>query len=647
MATGNIIHDNVLQNTNRGFFTLIGSNISYYNNHSWASPSGVILSNCANPDEWHDNYYDKCTAAVQINATAVTLTGIAEDDSFGSEVDNTADFTPASGVLTKWDLISNTGSLIISTVTMLANSIFGSTIRAKDFNDTVGAYYAWYTRGRFINSSDNLELYPSSGTLELAARYKLGTETVSTFKLGLSNQVNIANTAYDAGSYAFPKLRLIYDGSTEVEDTATATFGSLQDLSNVVTLGASSNNSNIYVEITAQSDATSPNNKATHTPPTLNLRKYGYTFQSQTLAIKETTDEKLAVLTTPVTNPYTTEAVAATVAAYTEFTINHATQTVTITADTTLDKLYDYSQYDLTLDANMGYAEWLTTLDGTNFVSTYDIVLNTGVDLTGEGSIDVGSGTFTRTGTATYDGIVITSTNRVVHIKLNGLVSGSVVQIYNNTNSAEIDKSTVSGTTYDYYYTYTADKNIRVRVRYVNGTVGYKPYESDNQTLGNTGFELTIAQEDADVYNTNNFDGSTATEFAMTEGVIRVDVDDLNNVTTFQRLHNWYLYKISTTTHIDDQPDYIQANSSRDYIFDDTLAIKNLDLSNPLYISGANVRNVSGTNAVVDATGGSIFIRGDYPAAAVTEIWSDNSTYGSGTKGEAVQDAADNSSALL
>lgn len=376
-------------------------------------------------------------------------------------------------------------------------------------------------------------------------------------------------------------------------------------------------------------------------------RTYGNTFTSLDLgAITETLTYPIGTITTPVANPYITVSNSATVAGYTEFTINHATQTVTITADTTLDKLYDYSQYDLGLSANLQYSEWLTTLDGSNFTSTYSIVLNTGVDLTGGGSIEMETGTtFTRTGTATYDGYVINADGtRTVHIKLNGLVASSVVQIYNTTNSTEIDKTTVTGTTYDYYYTYSADKNSRVRVRNVIGTTGYLPYEATG-TITNTGLTLNVSQEPATVYNDNNLDGSTPTEFSLTEGVIKVYIDDPDNITTFQRLYNWYLYSISTETYIDDQTDLITANSTRDYIFDDTLAIKNLDGSNPLYIYGANVRNNSGNNAIIDATGGSIFIRGDYPAASVGEIWGDTTSYSSstGTKGKQLYDASSNS----
>ena len=205
---------------------------------------------------------------------------------------------------------------------------------------------------------------------------------------------------------------------------------------------------------------------------------------------------------------------------------DHVTQTVTITADTTLKRLYDYSQYDLTLDANMPYSEWFTTIDGVNYTSTYNIVLNTGVDLTGGGTVDVGALTFTKTGTATYDGIIIHSANREVHIKLNDVVSGSTVQIYDTDNTTEI-LNDVYTSDVDYVYTWTTDTNIRVRIR----KAGYIPYEATG-TITETGFSLNIAQEVDSVYVANGIDGSTVTEFSLSEGVVGVFIDDPDNKTT-------------------------------------------------------------------------------------------------------------------
>jgi hypothetical protein len=618
MFSNSTTSGNVWENSASNFLASSGNttNSTFTNNEFWGH-SGVSgfnvqnLFNCTLSGNTYNN------SAVGMTFAGIVLGCIDTNSQFGNETANTVDLTYSSLGLIGYKFVSPTGSLIVTEST-LTGTINGSTTRIAEFNDTTNDYRAYYTYGKFINSSSNLEIYPYSGSAEVVASYKVGTENISTFKIGVFSSFTIADTAYDAGTYILPKLSFVYDtAGTESTTQAAASFGSAQALSVIVT--PTNDRATSYVKYKAASDATSPNNKVTVTPAVINLRKYGYVFQSATLSIKETTDETVALLTTPASNPYITEATAATVAAYTEFTINHATQTVTITADTTLDRLYDYAQYNLTLDANMGYAEWLTTLDGTNYTSTYNVTLNTGVDLTGGGSINVGALTFTRTGTATYDGIVITSTNRVVHIKLTGLIAGSVVQVYNTTNSAEIDKATVSGTTYDYYYTYTADKAIRVRVRYVSGTTGYLPYEVTG-TIANTGFNAVVAQESADIYNGNNFDGSTATEFSMTEGVIKIYVDDPNNSTTGQRMYNWYLHTISSSTYIDDQADLVTAQTAWSYVLDDTLTIKNLDLSNPLFITGANINNETGDGQVIDTAGGSININGYFPFNSASDV---------------------------
>ena len=186
-------------------------------------------------------------------------------------------------------------------------------------------------------------------------------------------------------------------------------------------------------------------------------------------------------------NPYITQPNAATVAAYSEFSINHTTQTITISASTTLARLYDYTQYDLT--QYPAIATYYSTLDGVNFVSSYNIVLNTGVGLTGGGSINVGVNTFTLTGTATYDGIIITSTNRIVHVKLIGTVSGSSYYIAKVSDGTVLISGTASDGQTDDLYTYTVDVPVVVKVRKSD----YIPV-SYNGTITSAGLSLNVSQ---------------------------------------------------------------------------------------------------------------------------------------------------------
>ena len=122
------------------------------------------------------------------------------------------------------------------------------------------------------------------------------------------------------------------------------------------------------------------------------------------------------------------------------------------------------------------------------------------------------------------------------------------------------------------------------------------------------------------MYVANGIDGSTVTEFSLSEGVVGVFIDDPDNKTTGQRLYNWYMYAISTTTFIDDQANLITAQTAWSYVLDDSIQMKNLDGSNPLYIEGANINNVSADGQVIDTTGGSININGYFPFNSASDV---------------------------
>lgn len=86
-----------------------------------------------------------------------------------------------------------------------------------------------------------------------------------------------------------------------------------------------------------------------------------------------------------IENSLITETVEATVSAYTGITIDHATNTLTISSTHSVEEIYDYVYYDLVQTANLSEPEWFTSTDGINFSCTYNIV-NTSV-ITGTGTV--------------------------------------------------------------------------------------------------------------------------------------------------------------------------------------------------------------------------------------------------------------------
>lgn len=456
-------------------------------------------------------------------------------------------------------------------------------------------------------------------TEELTNRYLMASKDISGFKVLFCVSGQIQNALYYAGTYELPKIKIQYDDDSEVSSDMSA---NLDQQNFILPFTTTRDYKDISINFITKSDASEADvqnidEKAAviWSNAILNIRKYGYVFGSYPLTINQTTDAYLASIAKPASNPYITQADAATVFGYAEFNIDHAAQTVTISADTTLKRLYDFSQYDLTLDANGDKAEWLTTIDGVNYASAYDIVLNTGVDLTGGGTINMGARTFTRTGTATYDGILIYSASREVHVLLNGLVSGSTVQIYDNDAEIELYNSVMNGDTVNHVMTWTVDHELRIRVR----KAGKIPFEYTGDVTQN-GLSLNIAQEVDAVYSANAIDGSTVDEYYLFGTDIMIYVNDDNDATTAQRMYNWYMHAIATTDFIGIQPNAIIAQTPWSYVLADAIKISNQKAESQLFLSGANINNVSGNGQVIDQTAEIININGYFPFNSAGDI---------------------------
>lgn len=557
------------------------------------------------------NYFDLCGVGIAFQ-NGNTINNVFTNNIFGSEVANTKDFFMVDGVLFGHKEVSLTGAVTVDT-TYITGCPSGSELKIDGYNDTVGDVRSWIPEGTIVSDTDALIAESWNGDATLSNQYKMGSLAISGAQAAIIVTCDIQNAAYYAGTHTLPKVTVQFDnGAGEEDDSASA---STDEQTIIVPFTPSTDYNDVFITLAQKTDATGTDADVRWSDLTVIKRTYGNIYTSFTKAITQTVVEPIYTIQTGSANPFITETTEATVAAYSEFTIDHGAQSITITADTTLARLYDYSQYDLAQSANYGYSEWYTTIDGVNFTSDYDIILNTGVDLTGGGTIDVGANAFTKTGTATYDGIIITSTDRKVHINLNTLVAGSTVYIYNTSDSAEIYKDVVAGTSLDYIFDYTANKDILIKVR----KAGYLSYETTG-TIASTGFSLNVGQQVDSIYVANGIDGSTVTECSLQEGVVGIFIDDPTNATTGQRIYNWYAYTTSTTAYIDDQASLITAQTAWSYVLDDTLLLKNEDLSNPLYIEGANINNESSTGQVIDTTGGSININGYFPFNSVADV---------------------------
>jgi len=182
------------------------------------------------------------------------------------------------------------------------------------------------------------------------------------------------------------------------------------------------------------------------------------------------------------------------------------------------------------------------------------------------------------------------------YIAVSNIVDGSRIQLYDITADAELANEIVSGTSFNFGYTYWgSDHDIRVRLTMVSGaSTAYKWYESQGTATIN-GMSLRASQEANTIYTTNNVDGSTVTECSVSGTTIRIYVDDPDNTTTAQRIYNWYQYMLFTEDGIRDQDGaYVIGNDSTHYTLDNSMKIINQDTLNPLNITGANIVPQSG-----------------------------------------------------
>lgn len=613
--------NNKFLNANSNFFSFAGVGLTVTGNEFWGcTNSAIVLAALHATTTFSGNKFNR--SGTGITPTVTSLLNVLRDNIFGDEAANTADFGFTSDQLVDIELASPTGAAAMSATAQNTAMTPGSRFHISDYNNVVGVSRTYYAEGYLFTETGGVDSSGENGlrattnqtTSALTNRYNCTTASISTSKFAITVNAKIANAAYYAGTNTLPHIDVTHSGGTVVSAAASASTAA-QALTAIFT--PTTDNDPVVIELSQKTDASTANSDVVWSDLRAYVRKYGNVFQSYSPVIDRTIPSAATLLafTTPSANAQITVASSATVAAYTEFTINHGTQTVTITADTTLDRLYDYSQYDLTQDANMIVPEWFTTTDGSNFTSSYNIVLNTGVDLTGGGTITVTGGkSLTLSGTATYDGIYTDSSGRSVILGLTGIISGSTVQIYNTTDSTEIYNSVLAATSLNLRYTYLSNKAIRVRVR----SPEYLALETSG-TITDQGYSLVVNQQEDAVYVANAIDGSLVTEFSLDGSTIMIFADDPDDQTSAQRMYNWYKAAVSTPTYIGLQDTLVTAQTPWSYQFDNSLQIHNQKTA-VLFLTGANVNNEAGNGQVIDTAGGPININGSFPFNSAADV---------------------------
>jgi len=278
----------------------------------------------------------------------------------------------------------------------------------------------------------------------------------------------------------------------------------------------------------------------------------------------------------------------ATVGAYTGISINHGTQTITLTSNHTIREIYDYCYYNLSQTANLSQAEFFTSTDGINFTSTYNLTLNGG-GITGTGTINLGSKTLTRAGSesSTLPIVYNSGAAALVNISVSSLVANSIVRVYNNTDAVEIYDAVVAGTSLSIPIVWIANKSLTVTAQNVSGATAYL----DNivsTTLTISGASPAMSQALDTIYNSNAISGITCTEFTADYANARINIAS-GTTTTVQRLYAAWRYFTYNTTGIRTFTGAMTAQDSVNYLIN--VATLDLKLTNT---SGANVTLTGG-----------------------------------------------------
>ncbi len=282
---------------------------------------------------------------------------------------------------------------------------------------------------------------------------------------------------------------------------------------------------------------------------------------------------------------------------------------VVVTNDATLDQLYDYAAYWLTLNkgSNMevpGLGNYLITPNGNILNINKNVSINPGVTLSNGSNFTILETTqsLNISGNMNITSYVSPS-GTYVQIGATGVISGSRVQFYNMTDHVLISTG-IRDSIFTEYVPYTSEKQIRCRASYVNGISGYLNYEQIG-ILTETGLIFNINQEIDTIYNEIGIDGSTVSEFTADYPNIQIDISDPDQITSVQRLYAWYMY----LTYSDPLGLYnffggVTAEDYYNYKINTNLVNISLDNTNPepVIIYGARLYHSDGTTVIASGS---------------------------------------------
>lgn len=206
-------------------------------------------------------------------------------------------------------------------------------------------------------------------------------------------------------------------------------------------------------------------------------------------------------------------------------------------------------------------------------------------------------------------------------VTISGATAGSRIQIYDLTSDTELYNGTP---TFPYTWTdtnpYVADREIRLRVAYVNGTSAKQFIDTVIGTSTSTtpAVAYLVNQTNDTVYNANAIDGSTITTVTIDDNNLLIEVD--TGTISVKDIYAYEMYWLFTATGIADEGKAVVAVDVANYAIYG-FKVKNVSSpSVPLTITGGWVTDGDTGVAIdiVDTSGGTIFLAPDHVVAYAT-----------------------------
>lgn len=219
-------------------------------------------------------------------------------------------------------------------------------------------------------------------------------------------------------------------------------------------------------------------------------------------------------------------------------------------------------------------------------------------------------------------------------VTISGPVAGSRIQIYDLTSNTELYNGTP---TFPYTWTdpsvYAADREIRLRVAYVNGTTAKQYISTTIGTATETDYALSylVAQEDDDVYIANAVDGSTVTAVTINDSTDKFEIDESGGEVTLQDIYAYEMYYRFGSTGIAGDAIAMEAIDTANYAMTGKTIKNTSSPSVPLKITGGWITDGDTGDPIdlIDTSGGTIFLAPPHVVAyssgggsSAADVWS-------------------------